>query len=408
MRILRWFFWVQTFVWMYFNIENIKKSKEYLKQLVPRLRRCGILGIKVGQYFSNRHEFLGRDSCDELARTFLDNVPPHSMAHTRHILKRELAYFHHIDEIPLGSGSIAQVHSCTLKKKHGQEFVVKILHPNIKELHEDLDFFAFLLPILSMFTMFNIHWDDLIASIRVQTDLRQEARNMKTFRKKIRHIKHISVPQVVFYNKSFLVMTKCAGRSLHKSITKSSVMDLSTTFVYTSMLDGTFHGDMHAGNVLIDDRNNISLIDFGICHKLPEGFMLHMYKLINDKSFETIEAMMNMISVYQVPHVVHRETYERIQHKDVRELSNAIDIIRIIINIMIKHKIVIIADITLWLVQYTYLERHMCLFTPPHATFLFHVLQYIYEQIPFRVNNPSVDIALQMLEKHEAQRTLVM
>ena len=225
------------------------------------------------------------------------------MTHTRHILKRELDYFHHIDEIPLGSGSIAQVHSCTLKKKPGQEFVVKILHPNIKELQDDLDFFAFLLPILSMFTMFNIHWDDLINSIRVQTDLRQEARNMKAFKKKIRHIKHIIVPQVVFYNKSFLVMTKCAGRSLHKSMSKSSVMDLSATFVYTSMLDGTFHGDMHAGNVLIDDRNNISLIDFGICHKLPEGFMLHMYKLINDKSFETIEAMMNMISVYQVPHV---------------------------------------------------------------------------------------------------------
>ena len=106
MRILRWFFWVQTFVWMYFNIENIKKSKDYLKQLVPRLRRCGILGIKVGQYFSNRHEFLGRDACDELARAFLDNVPPHSMTHTRHILKRELDYFHHVEEIPLGSGSL--------------------------------------------------------------------------------------------------------------------------------------------------------------------------------------------------------------------------------------------------------------------------------------------------------------
>ena len=118
--------------------------------------------------------------------------------------------------------------------------------------------------------------------------------------------------------------------------------------------------------------------------------------------------MMNMISVYPVPHVVYRETYERIQHKDVRELSNAIDIIRIIVNIMIKHKIVIIADIALWLVQYTYLERHMRLFTPPHATFLFHVLQYIYDQIPFRVKNHSVDIVLKMLEKHEAQRTLVM
>ena len=45
---------------------------------------------------------------------------------------------------------------------------------------------------------------------------------------------------------------------------------------------------------------------------------------------------------------------------------------------------------------------------PPHATFLFHVLQYMYEQIPFMVNNPSVDVAVQMLKKHDAQRILVM
>ena len=184
-------------------------------------------------------------------------------------------------------------------------------------------------------------------------------------------------------------------------------MDISATFIYTSMLDGTLHGDMHAGNVLVG-KHNISLIDFGICHTLPKGFMLHMYKLIDDKSFETIEAMTNMISVYPVPDVVNMETYEILQHTEVRELSNAIGIIQIIINIMIKHKIVIIADITLWLVQYTYLEKHMCFFTPPQTTFLFCVLQYICDQIPFRVNNPSVDVALKMLEKHEAQRILLV
>ena len=408
MRILRWFFWVQTFIWIYFNIENMKKSKEYVKQLVPRLRRCGILGIKVGQYFSNRHEFLGRESCNELASTLLDNVPPHSMAHTQHILQRELAYFNHIDEIVLGSGSIAQVHSCTMKKKHGQEFVVKILHPNVQELHEDLDLFVFILPLLSMFTRFKIHWKDLIDSIRVQTDLRQEAFNMKTFRKKILHIKHITVPRVIFYNKSFLVMTKCAGYNLHKLCSKSIVMDLAATFLYTSMIYGTFHGDMHAGNVLIDDRNNISIIDFGICHKLPKGFVLQIFKLFHESCFEVIKDIMDIVSVSPLSHDIYMDAYEKWQVHDINSFKNAIEPIRILINILIKHNIVVCADVTLWLVQYTYLEHHVSFYAPLHYNFMLYVLQYMCEQTPFRVNNPDINNALYLLEKSNLKRTLLI
>ena len=289
-------------------------------------------------------------------------------------MKDKIDDFHHIEEVPLGSGSVAQVHSCTLKKAPEQEYVVKVLHHNVQELHQDLDLFAFLLPILSIVSSFNIHWDDLINSIRIQTDLRQEAINIKKFHKKIRHINNITVPHVVFYTRSFIVMTKLPGENLYKSPSKSTILNTSALFVYTSMLDGTFHGDMHAGNVLVDKRNHISLIDFGICHVLPKRFMFQVFMLYQERSLEVIMELMNMISISPISEDVYIEVYTCFQKKEIIEFKNAFDSVRIIIDIMIKHNMVINVDITLWLVQYAYLEYQLSFYTPPDICIFFACL----------------------------------
>ena len=47
-----------------------------------------------------------------------------------------------------------------------------------------------------------------------------------------------------------------------------------------ALLYGVFHGDLHAGNVLIDEAGNFSLVDFGIAGRLDAGQRAALVRLM--------------------------------------------------------------------------------------------------------------------------------
>jgi ubiquinone biosynthesis protein len=60
---------------------------------------------------------------------------------------------------------------------------------------------------------------------------------------------------------------------------------------------GRFHGDMHAGNVLVDGGDRFSLVDFGICGRLSAGerqglvrFLLGFAAMDATKQLDALEA----------------------------------------------------------------------------------------------------------------------
>jgi ubiquinone biosynthesis protein len=96
------------------------------------LEELGTTFVKLGQLLSSRPDLLPDVYIDELGK-LVDHVQPLPFAPLREAIAEDigLEQFASIDEEPLASASIAQIHAALLKT--GREVVVKVRRPGIVE-----------------------------------------------------------------------------------------------------------------------------------------------------------------------------------------------------------------------------------------------------------------------------------
>lgn len=108
-------------------------SPEKLRLILEEL---GPTFVKLGQLLSLRSDILPKRYCDELMKLCSD-VEPMSFAQVEEVLEESFGCpwqeeFLSIEEEPLGSASIAQVHRAVLKS--GEEVVIKVQRKGIYEI----------------------------------------------------------------------------------------------------------------------------------------------------------------------------------------------------------------------------------------------------------------------------------
>lgn len=109
---------------------HIQKGMDPVK-LRLILEDLGPTYVKIGQIMSTRQDVFSKRYCDELMK-LRSNVTPLPFETILQVLKEEYhqpptVIFETIDEVPLGSASIAQVHAATLK--NGKKVVIKVQRP---------------------------------------------------------------------------------------------------------------------------------------------------------------------------------------------------------------------------------------------------------------------------------------
>ena len=94
------------------------------------LEELGTTFVKLGQLLSSRPDLLPDVYIEELDR-LVDDVSPLPFPPLRDVIDADIGLdqFTLIDERPLASGSIAQIHPALLKS--GREVVVKVRRPGI-------------------------------------------------------------------------------------------------------------------------------------------------------------------------------------------------------------------------------------------------------------------------------------
>src|ERR671938_1881815 len=103
-------------------------TREGAVEFRKALEELGTTYIKLGQLLSSRPDLLPDVYIDELGK-LVDQVPPVPFADIRHVIDAELPAdtFARIDEEPVATASIAQIHSALLKT--GREVIVKVRRP---------------------------------------------------------------------------------------------------------------------------------------------------------------------------------------------------------------------------------------------------------------------------------------
>jgi aarF domain-containing kinase len=252
--------------------------------------------MKFLQWASTRRDMFPATFCDRF-ESFQENAPTHPWNRTLETL--EMAYgekWHdvfEIDEVPIGSGCIAQVYRGTLHST-GEEIAIKVIHPEVKQMVAlDLDLMRFFVSIMEMIPRLQYlsgrdSLEEFANIMTRQLDLKLEAENLLQFSKHFHDRKGLRfpVPNLKYTNDYVLVETLENGEHLKKIFSqldrkskKEVAHRILDSYLRMVFLDNFAHGDMHPGNLLFDidikSRNqsdvDVIVVDAGIVTKLdPE------------------------------------------------------------------------------------------------------------------------------------------
>jgi ubiquinone biosynthesis protein len=268
------------------------------------LEDLGPTFVKFGQIMSTRTELLPPEMIDELKK-LQDHANPIPFSEVRAMLEQNCPdfdlWFSSIDEIPVASASIAQVHRAFLTD--GTPVAIKVQRPGIGETIEtDLSILLSMaermevvLPETRVYNPTGMV-DDFAHQIVKELDFTRDGRNADRMARNFRDVPGIRFPKIYweFSSPKVLVMEFIEGVRIDNL---EAIVELGHDpheigvrgfHAYLKMIfeDGFFHGDPHPGNLLITKKGDIVFLDFGIVGILrPEKrqhFINLLFALVND------------------------------------------------------------------------------------------------------------------------------
>jgi ubiquinone biosynthesis protein len=260
------------------------------------LEKLGPTYIKFGQFMSIRPDLIPAEFCNEFKK-LQDNVPPFPFAQVKRELREELKsdytrIFSEFDEVPLAAASVSQVHRARLMT--GEEVVVKVQRPGIREaMVSDILIMLFFAKLLvRLVPSLKKHEPKvLIREFSRWTDrelyFRQEGKNALHFTYNFRDYPCVQFPKIfhVYTTRKVLVMEYIRGVNIlhvpEGGIDRKAVASLiADSMLKQIFIDGFFHGDPHAGNILLTDRSSVAYLDFGIVGHLSEELRAWIFDIL--------------------------------------------------------------------------------------------------------------------------------
>ena len=250
------------------------------------LEELGPTFVKAGQILSIRSEILPQSFCDELARLRTD-VEPMDRDLVLETLRAEYdmpieEIFDAIDDVPLGSASVAQVHKARLTT--GELVAVKVQRPHVREIMaQDISIVRSLARRAErfmgdeQFLDLQSVVDELWQSFKEETDFLVEARSLEEFRRNNADCRFVDCPRPYprLCTEHVVVMDYVEGLSVSDAAALLScgydLEEIGTKLVdnYAQQMldDGLFHADPHPGNLVVRG-GKIVYLDLGIMGRL--------------------------------------------------------------------------------------------------------------------------------------------
>ncbi|EME26679.1 aarF domain-containing kinase [Galdieria sulphuraria] len=253
--------------------------------------------IKLGQSLSIRPDMVGPAAMEELQK-LCDAVPPFSTDIALAMIEEELGksadkLFSEISEKPIAAASLGQVYYAKLKST-GEEVAIKVQRPDmLKKVTLDLYVMRKVAAIMEILqekltasrVQYRALLDQWSRSMYLELDYVNEGKNAVRFSKGLQGNSDVYVPRVYFEYTSRRVLTMewIHGKKLAKS-EPAEIRRLVTVGVncFLNQLLGTgfFHADPHPGNLLVDNKGRLVILDFGLMSEVEKSQMDRMITAI--------------------------------------------------------------------------------------------------------------------------------
>lgn len=282
---------------------GVPRTAEHHQRRAERLtRRIAGLGptfIKLAQIFSSRADIFPEPYLSEIG-TLQDQVPADPADAILGVIRAELGreadeVFDDFQREPLAAASLGQVHRATLRG--GREVAVKVQRPNIRpQIVTDLEVLDELAQILDKHTETGrtLGFTDVVAEFRGslmrELDYRTEASNLRTLAKDLAEFERLVVPQPVedYTTRRVLTMDYVPGTNIGALSPvvltdidgEGLVETLFRAYLNQVLVNGFFHADPHAGNLLLTHDHRLAVIDLGMIGTVPERMRPKLIRLL--------------------------------------------------------------------------------------------------------------------------------
>ena len=280
------------FLLLPWNLLTFNKSVNLAQNIRLICEDLGPIFVKLGQTISTRKDLLSDEIANELVK-LQDNVTPFDGNTAKKIIENELGkstedIFSFFETKPMASASIAQVHPAKLKT--GEEVIVKVVRPDIKEkIIQDISLMkkiaSYLDGLSSDFK--RMHLIDIVNDYEMviydELNLIKEAASAKQIKKNFSGASFIYIPTVhcTYLTSRVMVMERIYGIPINnkdklakEGISFKEIAEKSVELFFVQVFEHNFfHADMHPGNIFIQKHNDtfrFVLVDFGIMGSLSE------------------------------------------------------------------------------------------------------------------------------------------
>jgi ubiquinone biosynthesis protein len=290
---------------------NRPATREGAREFRRGLEELGTTFIKLGQLLSSRPDLLPDPYVEELSH-LVDAVAPVPFVDVQAIVLAELGdgVFESIDPEPLATASIAQTHRALLKS--GRDVVVKVRRPGIVE-QVDLDLSllrstAALLGRLETARLLQVEAlaDELEVHLRQELDFVEEAHNTELVGRRVEQYDRIFVPGVIrpYVTERVLVLEYVEGEkvgaqhALPPDVARELARQFFSAYVNQVVVEGVYHADPHAGNVLLTPGGRLALLDFGLLGRLDDdtrrGLSLLLLALAQNRADDVADLIIGL------------------------------------------------------------------------------------------------------------------
>ncbi|XP_047326942.1 protein ACTIVITY OF BC1 COMPLEX KINASE 8, chloroplastic-like [Impatiens glandulifera] len=300
--------------------KKVQRRKTLAKWLKESILRLGPTFIKIGQQFSTRVDILPQEYVDQLSE-LQDQVPPFPSDTAVSIVEEELGatlnnVFERFDYEPIAAASLGQVHRAKLR---GQEVVVKVQRPGLKDLF-DIDLKN--LRVISEYLQkvdpksdgakrdWVAIYDECASVLYQEIDYTKEAANSERFANNFRNMDYVKVPSIYwdYTTPQVLTMEYVPGIKINRiqaldqlGVDRKRLGRYAVESYLEQILShGFFHADPHPGNIAVDDVNGGRLIfyDFGmmgsISSNIREGLLEAFYGIYEKDPDKLLQSMIQM------------------------------------------------------------------------------------------------------------------
>ncbi len=306
--------WIDNFIFKFFLKTEDKKITIQTKRarwFTEELIKLGSAFIKIGQLLSARPDLIPKTWIRELS-TLQDAVPQFSFTKVEKIIKEELKSkfedINVIDNVPIGSASLAQVHKASLRD--GRQVVFKVQRPNLKTLFEiDLDIMQQIAFILEKNKNWSRgrNWVEIAKECRKvlmkELDFNCEAQYAARFRQQFLDDENIEIPEVIWDMSTERVL--CL--SYIKGIKISNIKDLKSkkydlskiaevgaiSYLKQLVNFGFFHADPHPGNLAVSNSGKLVFYDFGMMGNITNNLQSRIGSMVKSAALRDASSLVN-------------------------------------------------------------------------------------------------------------------